>query len=49
MIPCPTRDELVRFVDGALSLEETDRLRITWRAVTGAAKPKLLCARSWQT
>lgn len=27
MIPCPTRDELVRFVDGALSLEETDRLR----------------------
>ena len=27
MIRCPTDDELVRFVDGALSLEETDRLR----------------------
>ncbi len=27
MIPCPTEDEMVRLVDGALSYEETDRLR----------------------
>ena len=27
MISCPTDDDLVRFVDGALSCEETDRLR----------------------
>lgn len=26
MIPCPNEDQLVRFVDGALSLDETERL-----------------------